>query len=158
MPQDSVSSRFLERLTELFDGTPTGEPTWVTSGGPEGGLFATMDSLSAEQASTLLGRTTVAAHVNHLIFAVGMVNRWAQGQEPEGDWSDSWKVQTVSAEEWDQLKTRLRAEARQLLAGPADGLDWQSPEMANYGFATLAHTAYHLGAIRHMATQLADFR
>ncbi len=154
MPHDSVSSRFLERLTELFEGMPAGEPTWVTSGGPQGGLLPTVEALSAEQASTALGRTTIAAHVNHLVFAVGMVNRWAQGEGPEGDWPGSWKVQTVTEEEWELLKSRLQAEARELVAGPAARLDWQSPEMANYGFSTLAHTAYHLGAIRHMAIQL----
>ncbi len=150
----TISDMFVERVSELFHGMPEGEPTWVTTGGREGALLAAVAALSADQASRTLGKTTVAAHVNHLVFSIGMVNRWAQGVEPEGDWSSSWSVQQVTAEEWGALVAELRSEAEALLAGPARGLDWSSGEQANYGFSTLAHTAYHLGAVKHMITQL----
>lgn len=150
----TVGAMFVERVRELFDGASEGEPTWVTSGGPRGGLLGAIGELGADQASRVLGTTTVASHVNHLVFSVGMVNRWAAGQEPTGDWAGSWAVKAVAEDEWRALIASLRTEAEALLAGPAKELDWSSAEQANYGFSTLAHTAYHLGAVKHMITQL----
>lgn len=152
----TVSSVFVDSFRELFEGMPTGEPTWVTSGGPEGGLYGSLAQLSAAQASVTMGSTSVAAHTAHLIFAIRLVNDWEAGQEPAADWASSWQVRQVDAEEWEQLQAELRSQAEQLLAGPAAKLDWSSPEFARYGFTSLAHTAYHLGAIRHMISQLAD--
>ena len=150
----TVSTVFVESFCELFEGVPAGQPTWVTSGGPEGGLYHSLARLSAAQASVIMGNTSVAAHTTHLIFAIRLVNDWDAGQEPISDWASSWQVKQVDGQEWERLQAELRSQAEALLAGPAARLDWSSPEFARYGFSSLAHTAYHLGVIRHMISQL----
>lgn len=149
-----IGAKFVERLKELFDGLADDEPVWVTSGGRDSSLHGSLEQLTAQQASRVFGQTTIAAHVGHLVFSIGMVNRWAEGQQPAGDWASSWSHSMVDDAEWDDLRTRLRHETDALLAGPASNLDWTDPEQANYGFTTLAHTAYHIGVIRHMTVQL----
>ena len=47
---DQLTSVFLGKYRELLEGMPTGEPTWVTSGGPEGGVYGTLADAWTAQA------------------------------------------------------------------------------------------------------------
>src|SRR5690606_12485883 len=72
--EESLTSIFGERYRELLEGMPEGEPTWVTNGGPEGGIYGTLAALSAQEASTVVDGTTVAAHAAHVRWALQLVN------------------------------------------------------------------------------------
>ena len=80
------------------------------------------------------------------------MNRWSAG-DPDpwssADWTASWRRTTVTDEEWRELRERLGDAARrwrEALATPRD----MSPLELNGVIASIAHLAYHLGAIRQI--------
>ncbi len=146
----AVNERFVERLRELLEGVPQGQPTWVTTGGPEGGIFGSVADLSAEQASREVAGTTIAAHVEHERWALRLVNDYFVGKQPTAEWSASWSVKTVDGAAWDALRAALRTEGETLLDNAERFQDWARPEMANGALSTFGHLAYHLGAIRQL--------
>lgn len=151
---ESLTSLFLERYRELLEGMPEGDPTWVTSGGPEGGIYGTLESLSAEQASTEIDGSTAAAHAEHVRWALQLVNDHFAGKEPSGDWSESWLVSRVDQAAWDALRTRLRDAGEQLLTNVRDAQQWGDEMSINGALASYGHTAYHLGALRQLRKRL----
>ena len=126
--------------------------TYVLNQGDEG-LLASLDRLSAAAASsTHAGGASIAAHVDHLRYGFSLVNRWADGSPPpwpDMDWTLSWRRTTVSEAEWQSLRDELRREAArwaEALVTPrvvsAIGASWM--------IGSIAHLAYHLGAIRQI--------
>lgn len=135
--------------------------TWFVNPGPEGGLFGTIDGLTAREASTPAapGGRSVAAHVEHLRWSLANANGVARGEPWNEDWSESWRVQTVSQAEWDRLRADIRREfdtlrrALQSKQGMPDDLQMLT------GVCSLApHAAYHLGAIKLIAKIVASDR
>ena len=114
-------------------------------------LFETLDGISAEDASRApsASRSTIAAHVYHLCFYLDVLLRSIRAEAAgKVDWKESWKVQRVTKDEWDALRARCRQAYTDVLA-VVKGMDaWDRPDDVTDSIAILAHTAYHLGAIR----------
>lgn len=136
---------------ELIDGPPDAA-YMLNSGDP--GLLRSLDRLSAPAASSIppTGGSSIAAHVDHVRYGFELMNRWSQG-DPDpwsgADWAASWRRTTVSSEEWDALRGQLRSEARRwqtALRAPRELSDLE----LNGVLASIAHLAYHLGAIRQI--------
>lgn len=139
-------------LTEIFDGPPGRAAYLLNQGDP--GLLAQIEELSAETASSrpIPGKTTVAAHVDHLHYGLSLLNRWADGEENpwrDADWSLSWKRREVSEAEWKGLCKRLRDAATSWQEVVENRGEWDEVTAAG-ALASAAHTAYHLGAIRQI--------
>src|SRR5258706_4912229 len=115
---DSVFQRALSNmLTELFDGPPGQEAYVLNPGDP--GLLRQLDTIEANAASKrpMPGKTTIAAHVDHLLFGLAILNRWAAGEANPwagADWNGSWQRTTVTDAEWRTLREGLRREADKL--------------------------------------------
>jgi hypothetical protein len=116
-------------------------------------LLETIACLSAEEASRQRGAIpeTIAGHVNHVIFYIVVLQEYITDKRSgKTDWSESWKVKNVSEMEWAELKTRLRNEYR-ILKDFVSGIEaWDNGDYVGGVIAILAHTAYHLGAIRQL--------
>ena len=114
-------------------------------------LFETLDAISAEDASkaTAPSRSTIAAHAYHLCFYLDAVLRSIRAEAVGTiNWRESWKVQHVTKDEWEALQARARHSYTDVLAA-VKGMDaWDRPGDVTDSLAILAHTAYHLGAIR----------
>jgi hypothetical protein len=117
------------------------------------GLLGALEALSAEQASqTGEGGASIAAHVDHLRYGFEVLNGWANGtlrSKSELDWTLSWRRVTVSEVEWRALRDGLRRETEawlDALGTPRALSDVEAGWMA----ASVAHVAYHLGAIRQL--------
>ncbi len=144
-------------LAELVDGAPKGFAYMLNRGDP--GLLHSLDQLSASAASTLApgGSSSIAAHVEHVRYGISLMNRWAGG-EPNpfatADWGAAWKKTSVSDAEWAQLKKALTDECHRWLAAIAQPREVDAVAL-NGVIGSIAHLAYHLGAIRQMnrATQ-----
>src|SRR5436853_7596767 len=101
---DSVFQKAIcNMLTEIFDGPPGQEAFVLNPGDP--GLLRQLDSISATVASKrpMPGKTTIAAHVDHLHFGLSILNRWLGGDMDAfsgADWNGSWKRTIVSEEQW----------------------------------------------------------
>lgn len=148
---ETVAQIVRQLLDEGIRGAPDG-PTWFTDGA---GLLASVDGLTAAQASTapIEGSATVAAHLGHVHWFLSLLNAFARGERPDVDWSRSWPVRTVDEAEWRELRAGLERAFTEfdghLAAGGADDEAHLMPVLA-----TVAHTAYHLGALRQMVRSL----
>ena len=154
-PIETLKSNLLELLTETFE-TPRG----IYLDRPKGGLFTTLEGMSAEAASSE-SRTqrSIAAHVEHLRVYVAALRGYMNGATDETDWEASWATNKVSSLEWNALQAALKRDYEMLMTDleqVPDG-DLRLAE----SMAILAHSAYHFGAIRQLLlgidlSQIAD--
>jgi hypothetical protein len=139
-------------LREVFDGPPAGEAYILNPGDP--GLLGQLDTLDAAAASArpMPGRTTIAGHVNHVHYGLTLLNRWAGGEPnpwADADWDEAWKTTAVTHDQWRTMRESFRREAANWQRGYAARTDWDDISAAG-AIASVAHTAYHLGAIRQI--------
>jgi hypothetical protein len=116
------------------------------------GLLRSLDAISAEGASrTSQGGASIAAHVDHLRFGISLMNAWSGGANPwdTADFTASWRIGSVSDEQWQDLRSRLRAEAQRWLEAMRARRELTDEE-ANILLGAIAHLAYHVGAIRQI--------
>jgi hypothetical protein len=158
---DSVFQRALSNmLTEIFNGPPGQEAYVLNPGDP--GLLRQLDTIDAKTASAspAAGQKPVAAHVDHVQFGLAILNRWAAGEANpwEGaDFNASWQRTTVSDDQWRALRDGLRREADKWRKVVAARTSWDDMSAAA-ALSTVAHTAYHLGAIRQILAALPQAR
>ena len=152
-PTDSVFHRALSNmLTEIFDGPPGQEAYLLNPGDP--GLLRQLDTLDASAASRspAPGRSTIAAHIDHVHFGLAILNRWAAGDANPWAGADpnaSWQRTTVTEDQWRTLRDALRDEAEKWRKVVATRTSWDDMAAAA-ALSTAVHTAYHLGAIRQI--------
>jgi hypothetical protein len=148
------TAELCKTLTTLFSELVNGAPkqgAYMLNGGDEG-LLRSLDKLSAQAASALTPTgSSIAAHVDHVRYGLSLMNRWRAGENPfEGaDWSASWKKTAVSDDEWRTRRAELRSEATRWLEALGTPREAQTVEL-NGIIGSIAHLAYHLGAIRQI--------
>jgi hypothetical protein len=135
-------------LRETFEGSPEGQPSAYLDRGI--GIFNTIDALSAEQASREFTGTTVAAQTEHAKFYLDRLCEFINGRTERVNWEDSWLIETVNDAEWEALRASVRRSYEGLIRCIASVDDW-SEERTGMAIGMVAHTAYHLGAIRQIA-------
>src|SRR5205814_4536299 len=110
-------------------------------------------NLSAAAASSAPpgGGSSIAAHVDHIRYSLELANRWSRGENPfaDADYSASWRRQVVSDREWAALRERLRSEAERWIDVVREPRELTDIELSGL-VASVAHVAYHLGAIRQI--------
>jgi hypothetical protein len=155
MDTKDVGSALAGLWSELVDGVARGSAAFVLNSG-DAGLLRSLDRLTAEEASQSVNAgATIAAHAQHVRYGLSLMNRWAQeGGNPFADatWDVAWKVSAVDASTWQEIRSGLRDEAsrwREVLGSPREVSDVELAGM----IGSLAHLAYHLGAIRQVAVQ-----
>ena len=147
------SSRTLSHLfAELVDGVTSSRGGFMLNTG-DAGMLASLDKLSAEDAShSSNGGATIAAHTEHVRYGLSLMNRWAaEGGNPfaNAKWDEAWKITRVDANQWQEIRNGLRHETgrwSQVLRTPREvpGLEFTGL------VSSIAHLAYHLGAIRQI--------
>ena len=81
-----------------------------------------------------------------------MLTRWLSGEENPwagADWNGSWQRTIVTDEQWRTLRDNLRKEADRWRKAVDARTEWDDISAAG-ALSTIAHTAYHLGAIRQI--------
>ena len=136
----------------LIDG-PDSNAAWMLYRG-DAGLIRSLDKLTASAASTSpgAGGASIAAHVDHLRYGLSLMNRWSQGEDDPwstADWTASWNRSIVNDEEWMALRQKFGIEARTWLEALDTPRDYTEARL-NDVIASVAHLAYHLGAIRQI--------
>ena len=152
MNTSGISAALAKLFGELVDGTTVSGGAFILNTG-DVGLLRSLDKLSAGDASSSVnGGATIAAHTQHVRYGLSLMNRWARkGGNPFADatWDEAWKVSSVNAAQWDEIKRGLREETHrwlQMLASPRDVADVELTGV----IASIGHLAYHLGAIRQI--------
>jgi hypothetical protein len=140
-------------LSELIDGPSVSGGSFVLNSG-DAGLLRSLARVSAEEASRAVDAgATIAAHARHVTIGLHLLNRWASdGGDPYADpmWDEAWRISRVTEAEWRATLGDLEREARQwleILRTPRDVTGRELPGM----IGTIAHVAYHLGAMRQIA-------
>lgn len=148
---EHFANSLVRLLRELLHG-PDEKAAFVLNRGDRG-LLASLDALSADTASAQPGgRSSVAAHVDHLRYGLELQNRWARGENPwdDANFGASWKRQRVSDEEWSALRHALAVQTRAWVTAAGDRRDWDELSLTE-ALASAVHMAYHVGAIRQIA-------
>ena len=135
-------------LRESFEGSPEGQPSAYLDRGS--GFFSTLDALSAEAVSKEFRGTTIAAQTEHAKFYVDRLCEYLNGRTEAVNWEDSWLIETVNDTEWDALRSSVRTAYENALKCLAESRDWNTMQIG-MAMGMIAHTAYHLGAIRQIA-------
>jgi hypothetical protein len=146
-------SPILARLfSELVDGAPRGGEAFMLNSG-DIGLLRSLDKLSAAAASLSVNDgATIAAHAQHVRYGLSLMNRWAtEGGNPFADakWDEAWKTSTVDAGKWEEIRSGLRDETRRWLEALRSPREASAFDLSGM-IGSIAHLAYHLGAIRQI--------
>ena len=147
------SSRTLSHLfAELVNGVTSSRGGFMLNTG-DAGMLVSLDKLSAEEAShSTNGGATIAAHAQHVRYGLSLMNQWAaEGGNPfaNAKWEDAWTITRVDAGQWDDIKKGLRAETERWLHVLKTPRDVAGIEFTGL-VSSIAHLAYHLGAIRQI--------
>jgi hypothetical protein len=153
---------FLDAYLLLLDEF-AGEPPKAEPGNAcldsDAGWKQTLEVVDATRASrpAVPGGTTIAAHTAHAAYYVELLQRFAAGEEPTPDWPGSFQPSDVDERSWDEQRERLLAALRRFRAMVAANTDW-SEERTQGALSIVAHTAYHLGAVRQLLRVVAGER
>ena len=155
MDTADVRSALTRLFSELVDGVPAGSGGFVLNKG-DAGLLRSLGQLSAADASRAVNDgATVAAHAQHLRYGLSLMNRWAaEGGNPFADakWDEAWKISAVDANAWQEIRDRLGDEAHRWLDALNRTRNVADIELTGM-ISSIAHLAYHLGAIRQIDKQ-----
>ena len=139
-------------FSELADGPPGRGAAFILNTG-DVGLLRSLDKLSAGAASrSVHDGATIAAHARHVTYGLSLMNRWAlEGGNPFADakWDEAWKTSVVNDAEWKQIRDELRGETQRWLEALRTPRDTMPVELSGM-IASIAHLAYHMGAIRQI--------
>ena len=144
----------LTRLfAELVDGAAQQDGAFILNSG-DAGLLRSLEKITAAAASRSLdGGASIAAHAQHLRDGLSLMNRWARdGGDPFADpaWDAAWKITAVDEDQWEEIRRGLAQEVRAWAAVLTSRHDVNERELAGM-IGSLAHLAYHVGAIRQIS-------
>lgn len=147
------SSPALRRLfSELVNGANNPKGAFILNTG-DLGLLRSLDTISAADASRSVNDgATIAAHAQHVRYGLSLMNRWAaEGGNPfaNAKWDEAWKISSVDTTAWAEIRNGLRDETTRwlkVLSEPREVIDIEFTGLV----ASIAHLAYHLGAIRQI--------
>lgn len=140
---------------ELVDGPPASGAFILNTG--DSGLLGALDGVGADVASRSSGGgATIAAHVDHVRYGLELLNRWHAGEAnpwAKADWAAAWRRASVTETEWAELRDALRHQVRRWHAALNVSRP-MGPVELNGVIGSVAHLAYHLGAIRQIDSSL----
>ena len=148
IPVSQFTGAIAYLLRETFEGSPEGQPSAYLDRGV--GIFSTLDSLSAAQVSKEFFGTTIAAQTEHAKFYLDRLCEFINGRTERVNWEDSWLIETVNEGEWKALLESVKKSYEATLRCLADVDDW-TEDRTGMAVGLVAHTSYHLGAIRQIA-------
>ena len=154
MRTDQITKTLTRLFAELTDGTHPKGGFILNTG--DIGLLKSLDKLSAADAShSVNGGATIAAHTQHVRYGLSLMNEWGtNGGNPFANamWDAAWKISTVDETQWKEIRGGLRDEVarwQQILNTPREVNDLELMGVVG----SIAHLAYHLGAIRQVAKE-----
>ena len=147
-----ISPALARLFSELVDGATDPRGAFILNTG-DIGLLRSLDKLSGDDASGAVhDGATIAAHAQHVRYGLSLMNRWArEGGNPFADatWDAAWKMSRVDAAQWEEIRAGLRGECEgwlEVLRAPREASNVELMGM----IGSIAHLAYHLGAIRQI--------
>ena len=153
MHTKEISPALTRLFAELVDGTQGEGGAFILNSG-DVGLLRSLDKLSSADASRAAnGGATIAAHAQHVRYGLSLMNRWARsGGNPFADatWDEAWKISFVDESQWREIRDGLGLEVQRWSTALNNPREVTPPELTGM-IASVAHLAYHLGAIRQIS-------
>ena len=151
--QEDFTKSLFALLRETFEGTNTAFGTMYLEEGA--GFFSTIENLNHEIASRSFseGSTTIAAHCEHTRFYLEFLTDYLNENFKMVDWKHSWNIETVSEIEWNTLRGQLQKTYQKVNDTITEIETWSDFKISG-ALGILAHTAYHLSAIRQIVKTL----
>jgi hypothetical protein len=148
MLQEDFTNNLFALLKEFFESPPTSGAACLDQ---KTGLFDTLSSLSAEQVSKRTNEApSIVVHCEHVRFYNNLLLSDLKGETiGKVDWKQTWLLQSVTTHEWETLKATLKNQYQELMMLLESFTTWDDDKVG-IPMAILAHTAYHLGAIRQL--------
>lgn len=150
VPTDALLRPFLFILDEF-----AGHPPKATPGSAcldrDTGWKQTLAAIDADAASRPIapGGTSIAAQTAHAAYYVELLEAGMRGEEPASDWPGSFRPASVDEAAWQALQDRLQASLERFRLLVTSGWTWDERRLGD-ALGVLAHTAYHLGAVRQI--------
>jgi hypothetical protein len=151
MRTDELAKTLTRLFSELTEGTHPKGGFILNTG--DIGLLRSLDKLSARDASqSTNGGATIATHAQHLRYGLSLMNDWGKnGGNPfaNAKWDEAWKMAGVDDAQWQEIRNGLRDEIanwKNALNTPREAADLELMGIVG----SIAHIAYHLGAIRQI--------
>jgi hypothetical protein len=155
METAGISPTLATLFTELVDGASRGGAAFILNSG-DIGMLRSLDGISAADASRSVNDgATIAAHAQHVRYGLSLMNRWAsEGGNPfaNAKWDEAWKTSAVDTRQWEKIRNGLRDEAHRWCGVLQSRREGSGVELTGM-IASIAHLAYHLGAIRQIDKQ-----
>ncbi len=155
MSQPDLGRILPKLLSELVDGAPTGGGAFMLNSG-DAGLLKSLDALSPAAASMSVNDgATIAAHAQHLRYGLSLMNRWfCDGGNPfaSARWDEAWRTSAVDAAQWEEIRHGLSQEIQAWRTALGSPREVNHIELTGM-ISSIAHLAYHLGAIRQIDAQ-----
>ena len=152
MPTNDIGPSLTRLFSELVDGANVRAEAFILNSGDEG-LLRSLDKISAADASrSVNGGATIAAHAEHVRYGLSLMNRWArEGGNPFADatWDAAWQTSAVDDRRWEDIRSGLRDQTRQWMEALDSPREFNQLELTGM-ISSIAHLAYHLGAIRQI--------
>jgi hypothetical protein len=137
----SFRSSYLTLLEEIF------ESVHGFLLDPAESMFETLETISANEASQTVAPNLapIVAQVNHVVF---LIDAQLNGNVGDSlDWAGSWRVESVSDDEWQNLIELLHRRYHDIRSFVTSFDDWDA-SIVGGALALITHCAYHLGQIR----------
>lgn len=151
--EGELTQQLLALLDEAFEGPREGW-SYFSDASPTAGFFGALSGVEAEGANRELMGSSIAAQVQHVVFSMNASSDFVEGIHafPDADrWRDSWRVAELDEAEWVSLQEALRV-AYQRLRKTIESNATKSAESHGVSMGTIAHIAYHLGAVKQKIT------
>ena len=151
MRTDDAAEPLARLFAELTEGVSGGSGFALNTG--DIGLLRSLHALSASDASRSANDgATIAAHAQHVRYGLSLMNEWAAaGGNPfaNAKWDEAWKISAVGETEWRDIRDGLAEEAHRWIDVLRAPRQVEAVEFTGM-VASIAHLAYHLGAIRQI--------
>jgi hypothetical protein len=151
MRTDELTKTLTRLFSELTEGTHPKGGFILNTG--DIGLLRSLDRLSAREASqSTNGGATIAAHAQHLRYGLSLMNDWdTNGGNPfaNAKWDEAWKMSAVDEAQWQEIRNGLRGEIANWKTALNTAREVADIELMGM-VGSVAHIAYHLGAIRQI--------
>lgn len=152
LDNEIIMGQLVAVLKEGYEG-PTNPWSYFTDARPDAGLAGTLKGLNASDASRSVAGLSVVAHVHHVAFGMNASADWIRGDHTPKEWKESWSIISVDDQGWIKLQQSLQ-EAYNNLRQTIVFHNSDSAHSFGGAVASIAHLAYHLGAIRQKVFML----
>jgi hypothetical protein len=151
-------NNFLNNLFSLYDETFENHHGIYLDNNTS--LLTTLESISAEEASILVGGkcASLAAQVTHVIFYLELLEKYFLKQEVgKVDWGEIWRtVEKINPQDWEALRNKLKQSYQKVDKLFHATENWDDEDVIGAALAIVVHTAYHLGEIRQALCTLKE--